>query len=148
MLWRDDLSSHLTSRATDMKNNLKLSMFPLLAGLFLLLGCGAGHPTLTSVAVSPSTATAQITTQGGVGYTATGTFSDHSSRTLTQADGLTWATSNGLVAGISDSGTATCVRAGVVTIRATAPTNLTITVTDTVTNTSPKISGNASLTCM
>ena len=55
-----------------MKNNLKLSIFPLLAGVFLLLGCGAGHPTLTAISVSPSTATAQITTQGGVGYTATG----------------------------------------------------------------------------
>lgn len=131
-----------------MKNHLQLSIFPTLAGLFLLLGCGAGHPTLTSVSVTPSTATAQITTQGGVGYTATGTFSDHSSRTLTQADGLTWATSNGLVAGISDSGTATCVRAGVVSVTATAPSNLTITVTNTVTNTSPKVSGTASLTCM
>jgi hypothetical protein len=109
-----------------MRYHLKLSIFPTLAGLFLLLGCGAGHPTLTSVSVTPSTATAQITTQGGVGYTATGTFSDHSSRTLTQADGLTWATSNGLVAGISDSGTATCVRAGVVSVTATAPSNLTV----------------------
>lgn len=131
-----------------MKNYLNFSVLALAAGLLLLAGCGAGHPTLTGISVTPSTATAPITTQGGVGYTATGMFSDHSSRMLTQADGLTWATSNGLVAGISDSGTATCVRAGVVTVTATAPTNLTITVTNTVMNTSPKTSGTASLTCM
>ena len=127
---------------------MTLSVLPTFAALLLLLGCGAGHPTLTGISVTPSTATASITTQGGVGYTATGMFSDHSSRQLTQADGLSWATSNGLVAGISDSGTATCVRAGVVTVTATAPTNLTITVTNTVMNTSPKTSGTASLTCM
>ena len=131
-----------------MKPKVTLAVLPLFAAVVLLLGCGAGHPTLTGITVTPSTATASITTQGGVGYTATGMFSDHSSRQLTQADGLTWATSNGLVAGISDSGTATCVRAGVVTVTATAPTNLTITVTNTVTNTSPKVSGTSSLTCM
>ena len=132
-----------------MKINLKLSVLPLLSAALLLLGCGAGHPTLTSISVTPSKATASIATRGSVGYTATGTFSDHSSsRQLTQADGLTWATNNGLIAGISDSGSAQCVRAGVVTVTATAPSNLTITVTTTVTNTSPKVSGTASLTCM
>jgi len=130
-----------------MKTKLALSVLSLIAAL-MLLGCGAGHPTLTGISVTPSSATASIATRGSVGYTATGMFSDHSHRQLTQADGLTWATANGLIAGISDSGMANCVRAGVVTVTATAPTNLTITVTDTVTNTSPKISGNASLTCM
>ena len=123
---------------------LVLALFPTL----LLAGCGAGHPTLTSITVTPSSATASIATNGSVGYTATGMFSDHSSRQLTQADGLTWATANGQIAGISDSGMATCVRAGVVTITATAPSNLTITVTTTVTNTSPKVTGSAALTCM
>lgn len=131
-----------------MYNKLTLSVLALLATLLLLAGCGAGHPTLTSISVTPSTATASLTTRGSVGYTATGTFSDHSSRQLTQADGLTWATANGLIAGISDSGMASCVRAGVVTVTASAPSNLTITVTDTVTNTSPKVTGSASLTCM
>jgi len=131
-----------------MKINLKLSVLPLLSAALLLLGCGAGHPTLTSISVTPSDATASIAARGSVGYTATGTFSDHSSRQLTQADGQTWATNNGLIAGISDSGSAQCVRAGVVTVTATAPSNLTITVTTTVTNTSPKVSGTASLTCM
>lgn len=132
-----------------MKRLLKFSWFLLLGGLLLLfLGCGAGHPTLTGISVSPSTATATVTTRGTVGYTATGMFSDHSSRQLTQADGLTWSTANGLIAGVSDSGTATCVRAGVVTVTATAPSNLTITVTNTVQNTSPKVTGSAALTCM
>jgi uncharacterized lipoprotein YbaY len=130
-----------------MKPKLTLLVFALLASL-LLAGCGAGHPTLTSITVTPSSATASIATRGSVGYTATGMFSDHSSRELTQADGLTWATANGQIAGISDSGMASCVRAGVVTVTATAPTNLTITVTTTVTNTSPKVTGSAALTCM
>ncbi len=130
-----------------MKPKLTLFVLALLAAL-LLAGCGAGHPTLTSITVTPSSATASINTRGSVGYTATGMFSDHSSRQLTQADGLTWATANGQIAGISDSGMASCVRAGVVTVTATAPSNLTITVTDTVTNTSPKVTGSAALTCM
>jgi hypothetical protein len=131
-----------------MKRNVQLSLLPLLAAVLLGMGCGAGHPTLTSISVSPSTATASVATRGSVGYTATGTFSDHSSRQLTQADGLTWTDSNGLIAGVNDSGSAQCVRAGVVTVTATAPVNLTVTVTNTVTNTSPKVSGTASLTCM
>ena len=130
-----------------MKPKLTLLVFALLASL-LLAGCGAGHPTLTGITVTPSSATASIATRGSVGYTATGMFSDHSSRELTQADGLSWATANGQIAGISDSGMASCVRAGVVTVTATAPTNLTITVTTTVTNTSPKVTGSAALTCM
>ncbi len=130
-----------------MKHLLKSSAL-LIAAIGLMLGCGAGHPTLTNIAVTPTTATSTVTTQGGVGYTATGTFSDHSSRTLTQADGLTWATSNGGIAGISDSGVATCVKSGSVTVTATAPSDLTITVTTTVTNTSPKVSGSAALNCM
>ena len=130
-----------------MNSKLTLLVLALLASL-LLAGCGAGHPTLTGITVTPSSATASIATRGSVGYTAPGMFSDHSSRELTQADGLTWATANGQIAGISDSGMATCVRAGVVTVTATAPTNLTITVTTTVTNTSPKVTGSAALTCM
>jgi uncharacterized lipoprotein YajG len=130
-----------------MNSKLTLLVLALLASL-LLAGCGAGHPTLTSITVTPSSATASIATRGSVGYTATGMFSDHSSRELTQADGLTWATANGQIAGISDSGMATCVRAGVVTVTASAPSNLTITITNTVTNTSPKVTGSAALTCM
>ncbi|HJS99640.1 MAG TPA: hypothetical protein VJ756_11140 [Terriglobales bacterium] len=129
--------------------NPKVSLLVLaLLTTLLLGGCGAGHPTLTGITVTPSSATASIATRGSVGYTATGMFSDHSTRQLTQADGLTWATANGQIAGISDSGMATCVRAGVVTVTATAPSNLTITVTNTVTNTSPKVTGSAALTCM
>lgn len=131
-----------------MNYKVNISVLAVIAAALLLVGCGAGHSTLTSIAVTPSTATASFNTRGLVGYTATGTFSDHTSRQLTQADGLSWSTSNGLVAGISDSGSATCVRGGVVTVTASAPVNLTITVTNTVTNTSPKVSGTAALTCM
>lgn len=131
-----------------MNYKVNISLLAVIAAALLLMGCGAGHPTLTSIAVTPSTATSSFSTRGAVGYTATGTFSDHTSRQLTQADGLSWSTSNGLVAGISDSGSATCVRGGVVTVTASAPVNLTITVTNTVTNTSPKVSGTAALTCM
>jgi hypothetical protein len=50
--------------------------FVLLACLaFILIGCGAGHPNLTSVQVSPSTATAESATHAQVGYTAKGVFS-------------------------------------------------------------------------
>ena len=104
-----------------MNQKVTIALPLVVAAALLLAGCGAGHPTLTSIAVTPSTATASFSTRGAVGYTATGTFSDHSSRQLTQADGLTWSTSNGLVAGISDSGSATCVRGGVVTVTASAP---------------------------
>lgn len=131
-----------------MKKNLRIFVFLPVATLVLLLGCGAGHPTLTAITVSPATATASFTVRAQVGYTATGTFSDHSSRQLTQADGLTWATTSGAVAGISDSGTATCVSGGTTTVTATAPANLEITVSNTVMNTSPKVSGSAALTCM
>src|SRR5262249_56360769 len=62
------------------------------ASLFLIaIGCGAGHPNLTSVTVTPQSAT--TTLQGQVGFTAMGNFSNHSSRELTQADGLSWRTS-------------------------------------------------------
>ena len=131
-----------------MNQKVTIALPLVVAAALLLAGCGAGHPTLTGIAVTPSTATASFSTRGAVGYPATGTFSDPSRRQLTQAAGLTWSTSNRLVAGISDSGSATCVRGGVVTVTASAPANLTITVTNTVTNTSPKVSSTASLTCM
>ena len=59
--------------------------------LALLIGCGAGHPNLTSITVTPQSATSPL--QGQVGFTAMGNFSDKSSRELTQADGLSWRTS-------------------------------------------------------
>jgi len=126
----------------------KYFLFPsLLMIAALLVACGAGHPRLTSIAVSPSSATASSSPQGQVGFTATGTFSDHTSRELHLADGLEWKSSNTVVATIHDTGEATCVSPGSVTITATAPADLQITVSNGVQNTSPKVSGNAMLNC-
>ena len=127
---------------------MKYFLFPsLLMIAALLVACGAGHPRLTSIAVSPSSATASSSPQGQVGFTATGTFTDHSSRELHVTDGLTWKSSNTVVATIDDTGEATCVSPGPVTITATAPADLQITVSNGVQNTSPKVSGNAMLNC-
>ena len=127
---------------------MKYFLFPsLLMIAALLMACGAGHPRLTSIAVSPSSATASSSPQGQVGFTATGTFTDHSSRELHVTDGLTWKSSNTVVATIDDTGEATCVSPGSVTITATAPADLQITVSNGVQNTSPKVSGNAMLNC-
>jgi uncharacterized protein YjdB len=127
---------------------MKYFLFPsLLMIAALLVACGAGHPRLTSIAVSPSSATASSSPQGQVGFTATGTFTDRTSRELHVADGLTWESSNTVVAAIDDAGEATCVSPGSVTITATAPADLQITVSNGVQNTSPKVSGNAMLNC-
>jgi len=127
---------------------VKYFLFPsLLTIAVLLIACGAGHPKLTSIAVSPSSAIASSSPQGQVGFMATGTFTDHTSRELQLADGLTWKSSNTVVATIDDTGEATCLSPGSVTITATAPADLQITVSNGVQNTSPKVSGNAMLSC-
>jgi uncharacterized protein YjdB len=127
---------------------VKYFLFPsLLMIAALIVACGAGHPRLTSIAVSPSSATASSSLQGQVGFTATGTFTDHTSRELHLADGLEWKSSNTVIATIDDTGEATCVSPGPVTITATAPADLQITVSNGVQNTSPKVSGNAMLNC-
>jgi hypothetical protein len=123
-------------------------LIALLPTAFLLLGCGAGHRKLTAIDVSPVAAAANASTRDTVQYTATGKFDDNSTRTLTVADGLSWKSSNPSLASIGDTGKATCLLSGIVMITATAPVDLTITVSTNVQNTSPKISGSASLNCM
>ena len=59
----------------------------------VLIGCGAGHANITSITVSPQSATTTSSPQGQVGYTATGNFANGKSRELSQVDGLTWKTS-------------------------------------------------------
>jgi uncharacterized protein YjdB len=85
-------------------------------------------PTLTSIAVTPATATI------GVGatqqYTATGTYSDGSMKTLTTE---TWNSSTPATATISTTGLATGVAAGTTTITATCGTVISPGVTLTVT---------------
>jgi uncharacterized protein YjdB len=113
----------------------------------MFIACGAGHARLSSIAVSPSSATASSSPQGHVGFTATGAFTDHTSRELHLADGLEWKSSNQVVATIDGTGESTCLAAGSTTITATAPADLQITVSNGVQNTSPKVSGTAMLSC-
>jgi len=115
-----------------------------------VLGCGAGHANLTSITVSPQSATA-TSSQGQVGYTATGNFANGKSRELSQADGLTWKTSptaaGTVAATIGSTGEVTCSASGSVTITASAPVNLQFTINNGIQNTSSTVSGTASLTC-
>jgi hypothetical protein len=121
-----------------------ISLVTIIAAL--AVGCGAGHPNLKSISVSPTTANAALNKD--VVFTATGNFTNNSSRDLTLADGLSWKTSNNAVATINgNTGSATCVAPGSVTVTATAPQNLQITVNNGISNTSTNVSGNGSLNC-
>jgi trimeric autotransporter adhesin len=112
----------------------------------IILGCGAGHSNLQTIAVSPNPGNAAVTEN--VVFTAKGTFANNTSRNLTAADGLSWTSSNTAVATIgSNSGSANCVAAGSVTITATAPENLQITVNNGISNTSTNVTGTATLNC-
>jgi hypothetical protein len=128
---------------------MKSLPFLLLAGV-ALVACGAGHANITSITVSPQSATT-TSNQGQVGYTATGNFANGKSRELSQLDGLSWKTSptsTGTVAAtIGSTGEATCSAPGTVTVTASAPQNLQFTVNNGVNNTSVTVSGTASLTC-
>jgi hypothetical protein len=122
----------------------------LLVGV-ALFGCGAGHPNLTSITVSPQSAATTSNPQGQVGYTAMGHFSNHTSRELSQVDGLSWKTSPTMsgtaAATIGSTGEATCSAPGTVTVAASAPQNLQLTVNNGVQNTSATVSGSAMLIC-
>ena len=115
--------------------------------LALLAACGAGHPRITSIIVSPATATAVVNSNATVSFTATANFSNNTSRQLTQADGLTWKSSNNAIAGINGDGTATCIAVGTATITASAPSQLMVTVGTQFTNNSPMVNGTATLNC-
>lgn len=112
------------------------------------VACGAGHPTITHMTVSPATATALLSPPSDVQYTATATFSNNSSRELTLADGLSWSTSNTSIATISTGGSASCKAVGTVTVTATAPANLNLTVNNGVNNTSQNVTATAELKCL
>jgi hypothetical protein len=111
------------------------------------IACGAGHPTIRTITVSPQTAATTVSPPTDVQYTATATFTNNTTRELTLADGLNWSTSNTAVATISDNGSATCIAVGQVTITAKAPADLNLTVNNGINNTSPNVTGTASLTC-
>jgi len=116
-----------------------------------LMGCGAGHSDLTSITVSPQSATATSSPQGQVGYSAMGNFQNGKSRELSQVDGLSWKTSptstGSVAATIGSTGEATCSAPGTVTVTASAPQNLQFTVNNGVQNTSATVSGTAMLIC-
>ena len=120
---------------------------PLVLLATLLMGCGAGHPTLTKITVAPAIATASSSPQTAVGFTATGTFANNQSRALNVADGLTWQSSNITLVSIDSLGNATCKMPGIVTLTASAPATLQFTVGSGVNNTSATVSGTAMLTC-
>ena len=125
----------------------RLVLLASITATALLMGCGAGHPTITSITVTPTSATAASSSQGTVGFTATGNFTNHQSRMLVLADGLSWSSSNIPVASINSLGMATCKVPGMATITVTAPANLQFTVGSGVNNTSMTVSGSATLTC-
>src|SRR5215469_1780527 len=111
----------------------------------LSVACGAGHPNLKILNVTPTTASASM--QGSVGFTATGIFTNNTSRTITAADGLSWRSSNTAVASINDLGMASCNTPGTVTITASAPENLQLTINTGISNTAPTIRGSGTLNC-
>jgi hypothetical protein len=127
--------------------NFRIVLLALVLIATLMMGCGAGHPTIMSVTVTPSTASAASSSQGTVGFTATGNFTNNQSRMLVVADGLSWQSSNIPVASINSLGMATCKIPGTATITGSAPANLQFTIGSGVNNTSMTVSGTAMLTC-
>ncbi|MDP9159314.1 MAG: hypothetical protein M3O09_03675 [Acidobacteriota bacterium] len=128
---------------------MKNLFFLLMAVTFV--GCGAGHANLTSITVSPQSATATSNPPGQVGYTARGNFANGKSRELTQVDGLAWHTSltsaGTTAATIGSTGEATCSAPGTITVTASAPQNLQFTLNNGVQNTSTTVRGTATLIC-
>jgi hypothetical protein len=82
-----------------------------------LLGVGSG-PTLVSISVQPASVTLNVGDTRTL--TATGNFSDGSSRPLVPVDGLTWTSSNDPVATINVTGAVTGVAPGSAQITASA----------------------------
>lgn len=123
---------------------MKYLPFVLLA-LILSVACGAGHPNLKSITVTPASAVAS--SRGQVGFTATGIFTDNSSRDLSPADGLSWRSSSTTIASIDDAGLASCNAPGSVTITASAPVNLQLTINNGISNTAQTIRGTGTLNC-
>jgi|SRR5579862_1850904 len=125
---------------------MKTSIAALFTVVAFSIGCGAFHPNLKSISVSPTTANAALNED--VVFTGTGNFMNNTSRDLTIADGLSWSTSNNAIAKINgNTGSATCVAPGSVTIIAKAPENLQITVNNGINDTSTNVTGTATLNC-
>jgi len=96
-----------------------LSLIAVLAVLSLVMGCGdASLPHLTSIDVSP--ANPSVPSGQPQQFTATGTFSDNSTRDLTGL--VTWASSDLSVSSIAADGLATTLTPGTSTISASFDT--------------------------
>src|SRR6516162_5084372 len=127
----------IARKKTDKKPHLALAVFLCLS---FLSACGGGtlgpgfgkspSVTLQSIQISPSAAS--ISLGQNQQFTATGHYSDGSSKDIT--DSVTWASSNTGVATISGSGLATSHATGSATITASSG-NISATATLTVTAT-------------
>ncbi len=113
-----------------------LTMVAVLVGL---VGCGGGGskgPALTSITVTPANTTLSVGTTER--FTATGTYSDNSTRDIT--DQVTWNSSTAGIATISNTagtkGTVTVVSVGTTTVTATLGT---LTASTALTTTSESI---------
>ncbi len=111
-----------------MLNGRRVPLTLAFAGL-ILVAFGAGcrgffvKPTLSSITVTPATATLQTGSTGNTQqYTAFGTFNDGS----TGSPAVTWTSSDPTVATVTAGGLATSVATGTATITATATQNPTI----------------------
>jgi hypothetical protein len=128
------------------KQNLRLAgAFAALATFAFTLGCRGFfvNPTLTTVTVGPTGFNLPVgSTQQ---MTATGTYNDGSTKTLTS--GVVWTSSNGNVATVSSSGKLTGVAAGTATITAqsgtiTGTASITVSLTNVTGLTISPTSGN------
>jgi hypothetical protein len=103
----------------------RVALSACLAGMLLLVeGCGGGStssqvqtapPQLTSITVSPSTVS--VVLGSNQQFTATGNYTDGSTKDLTQ--NVSWASSAATVATVSSSGLATALMSGEASISAT-----------------------------
>src|SRR5207237_1344949 len=107
------------------KSVKRTSLVLVLSGLILLMGCGGGgnsgssNPpspaaTLTSLQVTP--ASQSLAPGAGQQFTATGHYSDGTSKDITSS--AQWSSSDSNVASVSGTGMATAVAFGVVTVTA------------------------------
>jgi galactose oxidase-like protein/Big-like domain-containing protein/Kelch motif protein len=134
-----------------MKTISRIHKFPvcmgLMIGLLMSTGCGGGSSsssststprTLTSISLAPQNATLSTAVTSGVTqqFTATGVFSDQSTKDLTTS--VNWTSSSTAVASMGvTTGLATAASAGTSTIKATDPSSglsgsTMLTVTDVV----------------
>jgi hypothetical protein len=105
----------------------------ILSVVCILPGCGSGSGSLSSIEVTP--VSASIPVGGSQQFKATGVYSDKSTRDLTSS--AIWASSSPIVAPISAAGLATGAEPGVATIVASVgPTdgavNLTVAITSSL----------------